>query len=55
MYLTQESEYAFQEKKKVLAVLIDLTKAFEKVWKEVLLLKMLNNKVEETMYKTRTL
>ena len=42
-------EKAFQEKKKALAVFVDLTKAFYKVWKGGLLLKLLN-KVEGKMY-----
>ena len=50
VYLAQELENAFQEKKKVLAAFVDLTKAFDKVWKEGLLLKLLNKKVEGKMY-----
>ena len=50
VYLAQEIENAFQEKKKVLAAFVDLTKAFDKVWKEGLLLKLLNKKVEGKMY-----
>ncbi|BFY98463.1 hypothetical protein BsWGS_01503 [Bradybaena similaris] len=50
IYLAQEIENAFQDKKKMLAVFIDLTKAFEKVWKKGLLLKLLNNKVEGKMF-----
>ena len=50
VYLAQEIETAFQEKKKVLAVFVDLTKAFDKVWKTGLLLKLLNKKVEGKMY-----
>ena len=30
--IAQEIENAFQEKKKVVAVFFDLTKAFDKVW-----------------------
>ena len=33
-YLAQNIEDAFQEKKKVLAVVFDLSNAFDKVWKE---------------------
>nr|KAG5714784.1 hypothetical protein BaRGS_000272 [Batillaria attramentaria] len=51
VYLAQELEDAFQEKKKVLAVFVDLTKAFDKVWKPGLLLKLLNRKVEGKMYR----
>ena len=39
--LTQSIEDAFQEKKIVLAVFFDLPKAFDKVWKYGLLLKLL--------------
>ena len=49
--LTQEIEDAFQEKKKVLAVFFDLSKAFDKVWKEGLLLKLLRAGVHGKMYK----
>ena len=38
--LAQEIEDAFQEKKKVLAVFVDLSKAFDKVWKTGLLRKL---------------
>nr|KAG5689677.1 hypothetical protein BaRGS_026792 [Batillaria attramentaria] len=36
--LTQDVENGFQQKMKSLAVFVDLTKAFDKVWKEALLL-----------------
>ena len=36
-YLAQEVEDAFQKRQKVLATLFDLSKAFDKVWKEGLL------------------
>ena len=49
--LTQDIEDAFQEKKKVLAVFFDLSKAFDKVWKEGLLLKLLRAGVHGKMYK----
>ena len=39
-YLAQDIEVAFQEKEKVLATFFDLTKAFDKEWKEGLLLKL---------------
>ena len=47
----QDIEDAFQEKKKVLAVFFDLSKAFNKVWKEGLLLKLLQAGVHGKMYK----
>lgn len=50
-YLSQEIEDAFQEKKLVLAAWIDLKKAFDKVWKEGLLKKLRNYKVNGRMYK----
>ena len=34
IYLAQDIEDAFQEKEKVLANFLDLTKAFDNVWKE---------------------
>ena len=34
VYLAQQIENAFQEKKKLLSVFVDLTKAFDKVWKK---------------------
>ena len=49
--MTQDIEDAFQEKKKVLAVFFDLSKAFDKVWKEGLLLKLLRAGVHGKMYK----
>ena len=48
--LTQDTEEAFQEKK-VLAVFFDLSKAFDKVWKEELLLKVLLTGAHGKMYK----
>jgi ribonuclease HI len=51
VYLAQEVENAFQERKKVLSVFVDLAKAFDKIWREGLLLKLLNNKIEGRMYK----
>ena len=50
-YFTQDIEDAFQEKKKVLAVFFDLSKAFDRVWKEGLLLKLLQNGVHGNMYR----
>ena len=49
--LTQDIEDAFQEKKKVLAVFFDMSKAFDKVWKEGLLLKLRRAGVHGKMYK----
>ena len=49
--MTQDIEDAFQEKKKVLAVFFDLSKAFDKVWKEGLLLKLLRVGVHGKMHK----
>ena len=48
--LPQDIEDAFQEKK-VLAVFFDLSEAFDKVWKEGLLLKLLRAGVHGKMYK----
>jgi hypothetical protein len=39
-YLSQMIEGAFQEKKKVLTLWVDLQKAFDKVWKDGLILKL---------------
>ena len=50
-FLTQEIEDAFQEKKKVLAIFFDMSKAFDKVWKEGLLLKLLQVGVRGKMYR----
>ena len=41
VYLSQSIENAFQEKKKVIAAFINLSKAFDKVWKQGLLLKLM--------------
>ena len=49
--IAEEIENAFQEKKKVVAVFFDLTKAFDKVWREGLLLKVLQSRVSGRMYK----
>ena len=43
-YLTQEIKNGFQEKK-ILAVFVDCTKAFDKVWKDGLLLKLLKKNI----------
>ena len=39
--LTQDIENGFQQKMKTLALFVNLTKAFDKVWKEGLLFKLL--------------
>ena len=49
-YLAQNIEDAFQEKRKVLAVFFDLSNAFDKVWKERLLVKLLRTSVRCKMY-----
>ena len=49
--IAQEIENAFQEKKKVVSVFFDLTKAFDKVWRECLLLKILESGVSGKMYR----
>ena len=50
VYIAQSIENAFQEKKKVIAIFVDLTKAFDKVWKDALLLKLLNSGIAGNMY-----
>ncbi|GFR69027.1 reverse transcriptase [Elysia marginata] len=51
VYLGQELENANEEKKKkIFAVFVDLTKAFDKVWKEGLLLKLLRKQVGRQMF-----
>ena len=49
-YLSQEVEDAFQEQKLVLASWIDLQKAFDKVWMEGLLVKLLRNGIASNMF-----
>ena len=49
-YLAQNIKDAFQEKRKVLAVFFDLSNAFDKVWKEGLLVKLLWTGVRSKMY-----
>ena len=49
-YFAQNIEDAFQEKRKVLAVFFDLLNAFDKVWKEGLLVKLLRIGVRCKMY-----
>ena len=48
--LTQDIENGFQQKTKTLAVFVDLTKAFNKVWKESLHFKLLRKRVCGYMY-----
>ena len=49
-YLSQEIEDAFQEQKLVLVSWIDLKKAFDKVWMEGLLVKLLRNGIASNMF-----
>ena len=49
-YLAQDIEDAFQEKEKVLATFLDLTKAFDKVCKDGLLLKLTRMGIQGNMY-----
>ena len=49
-YLAQDIEDAFQEKEKVLATFFDLTKPFDKVWKESVLLKLTRMGIQGKMY-----
>ena len=49
-YLSQEIEDAFQEQKLVLVSWIDLQKAFDKVWMEGLLVKLLRNGIASNMF-----
>ena len=48
--LTQDIENGFQQKMRILAVFVDLTKAFDKVWKRGLLFKLLRKRVCGNMY-----
>ena len=48
-YIAQEIEDGFQEKKPTTIVWVDLEKAFDKVWKEGLILKLLNNHISHKM------
>ena len=49
-HLAQVIEDAFQAKKVTLAVFIDLQKAFDKVWKDGLVVKLLRSGVTGNMY-----
>ena len=48
--MSQEIEDAFQEQKLVLVSWIDLQKAFDKVWMEGLLVKLLRNGIASNMF-----
>ena len=50
IYLAQSIENAFQEKNKVIATFVDLSKAFDKVWQESLLLKLLTAGIAGRMF-----
>ncbi|VDI60877.1 Hypothetical predicted protein [Mytilus galloprovincialis] len=50
-HLSQVVEDAFQSKKVTLAVFVDLQRAFDKVWKDGLLAKMLRYGISGRMYK----
>jgi len=49
-YIAQEIEDAFQDKEVTLAVFVDMEKAFDKVWKAGLKLKLHQSGVEGNMY-----
>ena len=49
--IAQEIENAFREKKTVVFVFFDLTKAFDKVWREGLLLKILESGGSGRLYR----
>ena len=49
-YLYQKTEDAFQEQKLVLVSCIDLQKAFDKVWVEGLLVKLLRNGITSNLF-----
>ena len=50
-FLAQSIENVFQEEKKVIATYIDLSKAFDKLWKRELLLKLLQCNIGDNMFK----
>ena len=50
-HLAQVIEDAFQAKKVMLATFIDLQKAFDKVWKDGLLVKLLQNGIQGKLYR----
>ena len=49
-YIAQEIEDGFQEKKPTTIVWVDLEKAFDKVWVDGLILKLLNKHISHRMY-----
>ena len=51
MLISQEIENAFQKKERVVSVFFDLSKAFDKVWKEGLLQKMSQLGIRSNMFK----
>ena len=50
-HLAQQIEQGFQNKKHTVAVWIDMDKAFDRVWKKGLLLKLLKTKITHRMFK----
>ena len=50
-YFAQKVEDGFQEKQGTLAVLIDMEKAFDKVWRDGLRLKLRKNGISGCMYR----
>ena len=50
-HLAQVIEDAFQAQKVTLAAIIDLQKAFDKVWKDGLLVKLLRSGIQGRMYR----
>ena len=50
-HLTQIIEDAFQKKKVTLATFIDFQKAFDKVWKDGLLVKLQRSGIEGNLYR----
>ena len=48
--IAQEIENAFQDKMNTVAMFVDLTKAFDKMWRQGLLLKLLYKKISGKMY-----
>ena len=50
-YFAQKIENGFQEGKKTVAVFFDMTKAFDTVWKDGLLLKLVKSGIAGNMYK----
>ena len=50
-YFAQKIENGFQEGKKTVAVFFDMTKVFDTVWKDGLLLKLVKSGIAGNMYK----